>query len=153
MFIPISLAGRGAVIVFLLLLFPIISLLTTRWSLATTVAVLEDTGAATSMRRSWTLTEQHFWRVFGTSFAAGLLSMLLSTLPALFITYLFEQVIHAPIRLSTIITMVLGQLTIILTTPLTVGVYVLIYYDLRIRKEGFDLLFLSEESSEPHEIV
>ncbi len=152
-YVLLSFAGSGASIILAFFFIPAIVILSTRWSLAHTVAVLENTGAATNMGRSWALTENHFWRVFGTSFAAGLLSMLLSTLPSLFVNYLFTQFIHAPLQLTSIITLVFQQLTIILASPLTVGVNVLIYYDLRIRKEGFDLLFMAEDKIESQEIT
>lgn len=39
------------------------------------------------------------------------------------------------------------QLTAIIASPFSFGVSVLIYYDLRIRKEGFDLEIMSSNSS------
>ena len=149
-YILLSLVGCGMIMI--IFFIPAVAYLSTRWSLAATAVVLEKTGVLDSMKRSWSLTEDQFWRVFGSSFAASLLSMLLSTLPSLFVNYLFTQFIHAPLQLTSIITLVFQQLTIILASPLTIGVNVLIYYDLRIRKEGFDLLFMSEEKIEPQEI-
>jgi hypothetical protein len=40
---------------------------------------------------------------------------------------------------------VVEQLGLVLVLPFTVAVKVLIYYDLRIRKEGFDLMLRAQE--------
>ncbi len=140
-----SLGGSGFGLIGIIIFLPVVAYLSTRWSLATAAVVLEGVGAVKGMERSWALTEGYFWRVFGTSFAAGLLSLLLSTLPALFVTYLFEEILSVPLKLTMIVSVVMEQLTTIITFPLTLGVTVLIYYDLRIRKEGFDLIHMSAE--------
>lgn len=92
-----SIGGTGLTVFGLLIIMPVIIFFTTRWSLAKSMVVLENTGASKSMGRSWSLTDGYFWRVFGTSFAAGLLSTLLSTLPSLFVSFLIERIMNIPI--------------------------------------------------------
>ena len=43
---------------------------------------------------------------------------------------------------------VVEQLAAVVAYPLIIGVTVSIYYDLRIRKEGFDLMFMADTQSE-----
>ena len=74
--------------------------------------------------------------------------MLLSTLPSLIITYLFGITNSVPPQIALIIVKVVQNLAVIVASPLTLGVNVLIYYDLRIRKEGFDLEFMASNEKE-----
>jgi hypothetical protein len=127
---------------------PVLVYLSTRWSLARPMVVIDNAGVSESLGKSWALTENYFWRVLGTSFAAGLLSMLISALPSLFLSFLFQQVVSVSPYLSTFIITAVERVTTIIVSPLYMGVNVLIYYDLRIRKEGFDLLFMSGGQAE-----
>ncbi|MBI5955249.1 MAG: glycerophosphoryl diester phosphodiesterase membrane domain-containing protein [Chloroflexi bacterium] len=142
-----SLGGPFLGFLGLLVFLPVIVYLSTRWSLATSVIVIDNAGISESLRKSWTLTRDYFWRVLGTSFAAWLLSMLFSTLPSIFVTFLFGKMISIPINLLSAIITTVEQLAVIIVSPLYMGVNVLIYYDLRIRKEGFDLLFMAGEQT------
>jgi hypothetical protein len=123
-----------------LFLLPLVVFLSTRWSLSTPAIVLEHVGASKGLGRSWALTEGYFWRVFGTSFAASLLALILSLLPVLFINYLSTELFQFPYQVVGITNVVVEKLALIFSLPFSVAVNVLIYYDLRIRKEGLDLL-------------
>ncbi|MDL1943847.1 hypothetical protein FBQ99_16050 [Chloroflexi bacterium CFX2] len=87
-----------------IILIPVLVLLTTRWSLSACAIVLEGVGAVAGLERSWRLTDGYFWRVFGTSFAAGLLTLLLSLLPSLVVTFLFEEMLGAAPKFTLIAT-------------------------------------------------
>src|SRR5688572_22999677 len=130
--------------VWLILFLPVIVYLSTRWSLAAMAIVLEGIGATEGLRRSWSLTQDYFWRVLGTSFAASLLTILLTVLPNLFIAYLL-RLMEFSFQVIGLAGLMVEQISLIFVMPFTVGVQVLIYYDLRIRKEGFDLLLRANE--------
>jgi hypothetical protein len=66
---------------------------------------------------------------------------------------LFEQALSVSPKVTLIATTLVGQFTTIIAAPLSVGVIVLIYYDLRIRKEGFDLEFMSSGTLDKVEIA
>jgi hypothetical protein len=117
--------------------------LSTRWSLSSQVIVLENVGASDGLKRSWELTKDFFWRVLGTSFAAGLLAVLLSVLPNLFTIYILNS-LGFSFRIVELAGLVVEKFSLIIVMPFTIAVQVLIYYDLRIRKEGFDLLLRAE---------
>ncbi len=123
----------------ILLIVPIAVFLFTRWSLSSEAIILEDIGASAGISRTWNLTRDYFWRVLGTSFAAGLFSTLLTVLPFLFVDYVLGFT-GLDFRIVQLIDLVVQQLALVLVLPFTVTVKVLIYYDLRIRKEGFDLM-------------
>jgi len=128
----------------LLVLLPVIVFLSTRWSLSSQAIILENIGGADGLRRAWTLTKGYFWRVLGTSVAAGLLSFLLTIVPSLFVNFGFSFT-ELPSEVVQIIDLAVQQLGLIIILPFTVAVQVLIYYDLCIRKEGFDLMMRTEE--------
>jgi hypothetical protein len=128
----------------LLLLAPVVIFLTTRWSLSSSVIVLENGRAAAGLQRSWELTKDFFWRVLGTSFLAGLLAILLMVLPVFFMNYILGT-LGLSFKVIELVGVVVQQLSQILILPFSIAVQVLIYYDLRIRKEGFDLMLRTEE--------
>lgn len=115
------------------------------------IVVLENRSGRDGMRRSWELTKGHSWSVFAT--------MAILVLMAAVATY----GIAAPLQLGTIVFMdneemlliaqlvaqVVQSTVTILLQPLWMIGIVLIYYDLRIRKEGFDLMMMAEALGAP----
>lgn len=128
----------------IILILPIALFISTRWSLSTSAIILENIGATAGLTRSWALTKDHFWRVFGTSFAAGLLSLLLTELPNLLASY-FLNLMGVSLQIIDLTGVVMEQISLIFALPFTIAVQVLIYYDLRIRDEGLDLIMRAEE--------
>lgn len=134
----ISIAQSAGIWLVLLIALPFAIFLGTRWSLILPSILLEHLGAQAGLSRSWALTEGVFGKVFGTSFLAGILIVMLSTLPQLAISYGLEML--APnTEIGPLVEIILTQIGLILTTPVSFGVTVVLYYDLRVRKEGFDL--------------
>jgi hypothetical protein len=127
----------GIWLVFLVIL-PVVMFLGTRWSLMMPSILLEDLGGSEGLGRSWALTDRVFWKVFGTSFLAALFVILLSTLPSLAVMYGLKMFLPST-GVGSLVEIILTQLGIIVTMPLSLGVTVVLYYDLRVRKEGFDL--------------
>ncbi|MGH2811297.1 MAG: hypothetical protein ACRDI1_01105 [Actinomycetota bacterium] len=103
--------------------------------------VIEGERGTKAMGRSWRLSAGYFWKVLGLivvgiilAFVLGSIIGLLFNLPALLIgpnAWFLEAAGNS-----------LGA---ILTTPFTTILYVLLYFDLRIRKEGLDLAVMAEE--------
>lgn len=113
------------------------------------VAVLEDTGAIVALQRSWRLSDGHMLRVLVTISVLWLMIVFargIVTWPAqLGFVFLGEQmagVVYAVVQ-------ALSVLMQVLTQPLLVTGTVLLYYDLRIRKEGFDLTAMAEAIGAP----
>lgn len=132
----------------IILLMPFAIFIATRWSLSSQAIVLEHKGAADSLSRSWDLTKDFFWRVLGTSFLASLLSLMLTVLPSLVVGAVLEMM-DVSSRVIALVGVVIQQTSVVIVLPFTVAVNVLIYYDLRIRKEGFDLMLRAEENTAP----
>jgi hypothetical protein len=99
--------------------------------------VLEDLPAATdALKRSWFLTRGHRWKAFGL----GVVLFLLLGLPAMVLGAL---VAFLP-ALTTTFT-VGSQLVQLMLYPIFASGFTLFYYDLRVRKEAFDLDHLSRQ--------
>jgi hypothetical protein len=120
---------------------------------ATLSVVLEDRGAWASLGRSWDLTRGHFWRVGGTLLLLGLLIgvavMIIVLPPVLALSFLMGSPTGA---LGGAIMEAVVALAQLLMVPLGIIGTVLLYYDLRIRKEGFDLAMMAEAIGEPERV-
>ena len=66
-------------------------------------------------------------------------SRLIGSLPASLITLPIQFLAPDQLRLQTVINTVVGAILNIIVMPFGLIAYTLMYYDLRIRKEGFDL--------------
>ena len=135
--ICVSLVTMGMGLLIFVIIIPLAAYLGTRWGMFTPAVVLEEEGAVDGLRRSWHLTEGHFWRVFGTSVLAGVLTLILAQLPAEVVTYAISST--ASLELAAILSTVVSQLSLVITMPFSLAVTTLLYYDLRVRKEGYDL--------------
>jgi hypothetical protein len=142
--------GPGPVSVVYFVVAGIAALCVTVWlwtsfMLANQVVVLERTGPVRALGRSWRLVRRSFWRVFGVAVAAvliaGIASAILAlpfTIPAGLMTAHAGDPLQPPI-LAVVIGTVGTIASRTLTGALLAGVYVLLYVDLRMRKEGLDI--------------
>jgi hypothetical protein len=97
--------------------------------------LLEHSGPTSALARSWRLSSGSGWHIF---FSLGLAWLLY------FVIAVIANVIGAML-LSNALTGILSAILIIPIYPLLAVVSTLLYYDLRIRKEGFDLEVMSRE--------
>jgi uncharacterized membrane protein YesL len=117
--------------------------LLTRWLFMYQGIMLEDLDAVESLRRSWHLVRGQFWRTLGIGLALGVLYYLISIGPTYLVLFLALSLSGAEwiILLSSALSGVISMLF----TPVLVGSLTILYYDLRMRQEGFDLLWLANE--------
>jgi Membrane domain of glycerophosphoryl diester phosphodiesterase len=114
-----------------------------RWALAVPVTVLEGGGLRTTMRRSRWLSQGRHWRIF---FIFLLVVSLTWTVTILLQTPFYWMVRWSrflrPAEITTTAAIVSSAgnfLSQSLVAPLLTIAFTLIYYDERVRKEGFDL--------------
>jgi len=120
----------------------------TMFSMSAAAVVLERQGPAHALGRSWRLVRRSFWRVFGILLLAGLIVLVASSvlrLPFTVISAAFSSgsaPLDQAIRPS-VASLVIGAIGSIvagaITQPISAGVTVLLYVDLRMRREGLDL--------------
>jgi hypothetical protein len=127
---------------FLLLIIPGLIVLV-RFFFGSTVLVVEGKKGSAALGRSWRLAKGHFWKIVGTYFLAGILAFVVAGILAVPGAFAFDAIgpggwpVYAAAQ----------SLAAILTTPFTTLIAVLLYFDLRIRKEAFDLEVMAQELS------
>ncbi len=108
--------------------------LSTMLSLVTPVVVLENERPVRALARSWRLVRRSFWRVFGITLLAGIIVAVAGGILQLPFTF-FGAVLGSGIGGTVIL--VIGAIAAgTVTRPITAGVTVLLYVDMRMRKEG-----------------
>ena len=120
-----------------------------RLLLATQAIVLEDFGPLRALQRSWQLTHGSFWRTLGLILLMGIVVYIVAGIPAAGVSLAMQitaRDIDAIVR-SQIVTAILSQLGLILATPLQFAVYTLLYYDIRIRREAYDLELKAQQAA------
>ena len=118
------------------------------FSMSAAAVVLEGRRPRQALARSWRLVRNSFWRVFGILLLAGIIVLVASSvlrLPFTVISAAFSsgsaplaQAIQPSVA-SLLIGAVGGIVAGAITQPISAGVTVLLYVDLRMRREGLDL--------------
>ncbi|HLZ45920.1 MAG TPA: hypothetical protein VKQ05_09625 [Gemmatimonadales bacterium] len=113
------------------------------YAVTTPIVVLENLSSSSdALGRSWSLTRDFKLKIFGIFFVTGLMVYL----PVLMLGAIGEFLALRTPGVGQGFEVVAGALPIVLT-PLLSCVLTLVYYDLRVRREGFDLQVLSEQLS------
>ena len=135
--------GLGMTFFFLMVIFPLIA----------PIVVLERQTAFNSIRRAWDLARRRFWWVVGFTALLAIFGQIVVSGPAtlmnLAIQFLTrDMVMSGDISTGLIIqTVVQSLVTLIFNliyTPLQLTCMTLLYFDLRVRTEGFDLTLMAE---------
>lgn len=112
-----------------------------RLSFASTVLVVERKKGRKALGRSWNLAKGHFWRLFGALLLANIMAGVIASILAI-----PGSLAGAAIGPQGWPLTALGDsLASVLTTPFITLITVLLYFDLRIRKEGFDIEVMAQE--------
>ena len=121
--------------------------------------VLEKQGAIDAVKRAWSLARRRFWPVIGYIFVLYLFSMIVVNGPAAIANVLLAQVFQSfedptmQLVLTAIIQGLISLVFILIYYPLQMTAFTLIYFDLRVRTEGFDLALLTMEASGSTELT
>lgn len=117
--------------------------LNTRWSFWTQTIILESYNSTGGLGRSWKLTRGTFWRVLGFNLILTIIVSAFSLGPISLFS-LGTAFLPSPI-LGAVLQNVASSAIVIIMTPLQFATLTVLYYDLRIRKEGFDLQMQLED--------
>lgn len=129
----------GYLLALVLVMLPTIYL-SARWIVAMPVLMNDSGSARQALRRSWALTAGSVWRAVGYLVLLWLVSVLVIGAPVGF----FQQILlitlpPSAMGVATSISTAVSSLFSVLWVPFNVGALVLLYYDLRVRKESYDL--------------
>lgn len=123
--------------------------------LAIPIVVLEGHKGYSAIRRGWDLARRRFWWVAGFVAILYLFNQLIISGPAFLIQVLFSALGDSLIEttgaltlhtLQTLSETLLTLITSLLYLPLQLACMTLLYFDLRVRTEGFDLALLADST-------
>ena len=135
----VGLVFCGYIVAFILVLIPTLYL-AARWLVAPAALIAEGTGPIESLRRSWHLSRGNVLRMVGYLILLNILLYLLIYLPATVLQTIMVVILQADsFELIMGFSAAFSSLFSIVSIPFYIGAVVLLYYDLRIRKESYDL--------------
>ena len=142
----ISLLGTGLLVLFIFALCAVWALapsiyLYARWLAAPAALVEEELGPFGSLGRSWRLSRKHSRRVIGYVLLLLAVMTLVMYIPATLFQWVLFVLLppFSSLGLARGISGSISALFSIIGTPFYIGAVVLLYYDLRIRSENYDL--------------
>lgn len=118
----------------------------TRWSFYIQAIMIENYNSTGSLGRSWKLVKGSFWRVLGFVILLYLLSLVLTF--GLFGAVSVGAFFLPSPAIRFIVQSLASGLIAVFIQPLQYATLTVLYYDLRIRKEGFDLQMQLQDSSD-----
>ncbi len=131
----------GLIIPFLALIIPGVWL-AVAWSVSYPALLAEDVRGSKALGRSFRLTKGRWWPTFGALLVMYLIVLVISgILGLLFGATLIGSLDNEAV--AAVLTTIVNTLSSLITLPLFAAVLTIIYYDLRVRKEGFDLHLLA----------
>ena len=116
-----------------------------RWSLTVAAMMAENIGPIRGLGRSWNLISGMWWRSFGILLVVGIMQAIIS-----YAFYIVVLLLSAAISSGTVQLAVISVATTLLgalINPITPIGITLLYFDLRVRKEGLDLDQLAQQTS------
>jgi hypothetical protein len=115
-------------------------LIAVRSTLFSQAIVVEGLGSAAGLRRSWRLTHRFFWRTFAILLVVFILQTVVGSVIQIPVGLLVSGTTTGTQEL---ISQAIGAVTSVVVSPLSLIALTLVYYDLRIRKEAFDIEMLA----------
>lgn len=131
----------GLIPAFIALFFPFVWL-SVAWSVSFPALLSEGIGPVAALGRSFRLVKGRWWATFGALLVMYLLVIVISgILGALLGATLIAAVDSEAV--AAVFYTIVNTLSSLITLPLMAAVLTVIYFDLRVRKEGFDLQLLA----------
>jgi hypothetical protein len=129
------LTGLGMIFFFGLVVLPLVA----------PIVVLERRTAGEAIQRAWDLGRRRIWWLIGFMLLLGLFGQLVVTGPAFLSVFLIESLVGSGITSTTssLIQQVIVLLLNLIYLPLQLTCVTLLYFDIRVRTEGFDLAVLA----------
>lgn len=114
------------------------------WSLIAQVIMLENSGAIAASRRSRQLIQGYWWKTCGLLLVTFILVAIVTGIPAAVIGGIAGATGSVAIR--TLVSGIVGLIVGVLVRPIQAAATTLLFYDLKIRKEAFDLEALAQQA-------
>jgi hypothetical protein len=138
------LAGTLLVLAFIALVIPGIWLYVA-WSVATPVLLIEGTGGYAALRRSFRLVRGRWWPSAGVLAVAAIMTSVVGAAIEGVLVGVFVAGSDRSVLLTVTLVSLAAAVSAILTRPFAAAVRTVLYYDLRVRHEGYDVTLLAEQ--------
>jgi hypothetical protein len=116
--------------------------------LATPAVLFEEARGTDAMRRSQALIKDHWWRTFGVLIVGYLIVAVLQGVLGALAGGVILANSDSELANAAVITVV-NVIALAITLPFAAALLTYIYFDLRVRKEGFDLQLLASRMDAP----
>ena len=116
-----------------------------RWSLSVASMMAEDVGPIRGLGRSWALVKSQWWRTAGILLIVFIMQAIIGYALGFLFGVIAALATTGDVRLAVVA--VGSTLLGALINPITTIAIVLLYFDLRVRKEGLDLDQLAQQTS------
>lgn len=114
------------------------------WAVAMPVLLVEGQRGSSALRRSFVLVQGRWWRTFGTLLVGFILAGILSTVvQGVFVFGIVAAEGNDALVLA--LSALSGIIGMVFSAPLQAALLTVVYFDLRVRKEGYDLELLAHE--------
>jgi hypothetical protein len=138
-----AIPGLGLAVFFAMAVIPLIA----------PIIVLEGRGARSAISRAWNLARQRFWWVFGFVIILAIFAQFIITGPVALTQVALLSVLDTTNQtLVVVIQQLVSFLLSIIYLPLQLTCITLLYFDIRVRLEGFDLALLAADAEESTDI-
>jgi hypothetical protein len=114
------------------------------FSLALPALLLENKKGTDALGRSYNLIKGRWWRTFGLLLAGYTLASVISGIVQGILAALMFVAVGDDSALSVVLSGLAGLAGQVITTPFVAALTVVLYFDLRVRKEAFDLQLLAQ---------
>jgi hypothetical protein len=131
----------GLIPAFILLIIPGIWL-AVAWSLSFPALMSEGLGPVEALKRSYRLVKGRWWPTFGALLVMYLIVVVISGIVGVLFGATLIAAVDNELVAGTFFT-IANILSSLITLPLFAAVLTIIYFDLRVRREGFDLQLLA----------
>lgn len=138
-----------ATIVGIFVFFPLALFLIIRWWLAIPALLVEDHRGLKALGRSKDLVADNWWRVFGVVFVIGVFVAIFGSIVPNLIFEGMKGLAEDNFNLWLVLANALAVVGSIVTAPLLAAATIVLYYEMRVRKEGFDVELMAERLGAP----
>jgi hypothetical protein len=114
------------------------------WAFALPVLLVEGARGRVALGRSFALVKGRWWKTFGTLVVGFILAAIISSLmQAIFLVGMVVGDDNDTVVL--VLSAIAGIVGLSISTPFQAALLTVLYFDLRVRREGFDLELLAQE--------
>jgi hypothetical protein len=119
------------------------------WLVTAPALLVEGVRGTSALRRSFRLVRPRWWPTFGLAIVAYLLTEVVRFSFGLLLVFVILASHSAASTSYIVVAGLIGAISSVLTTPLIASIYVILYFDLRVRSEGLDLQLVLEGLDSP----